>query len=125
MTDKEPHVLCVSYFDNGPVHMLSTIHSDAEFVIVKKRVWSATEEKKDRPRSTFHIPRLRIIDVDDYNRNMNNVDRFDQLSNYYSLDGMGWRDRKWWHPIFKGIVKGSCDNAYTYTLYKNQEAIRY
>jgi len=54
VTDKEPHVLCVSYFDNGPVHMLSTIHSDAEFVIVKKRVWSAAEEKKDRHRSTFH-----------------------------------------------------------------------
>jgi hypothetical protein len=49
---------------------------------------------------------------------MNNVDRFDQLSNYYNLDGMGWRDRKWWHPIFKGIVKGCCDNAYT--LYKKQ-----
>lgn len=112
VTDKEPHVLCVSYFDNGPVHMLSTIHSDAEFVIVKKRVWSATEKKK----IDLDIPRLRIID--DYNRNMNNVDRFDQLSNYYSLDGMGWRDRKWWHPIFKGIVKGSCDNAYT--LYKKQ-----
>jgi len=50
---------------------------------------------------------------------MNNVDHFDQLSNYYSLDGMGWRDRKWWHPIFKGIVKGSCDNAYT--LYKKKQ----
>jgi hypothetical protein len=49
---------------------------------------------------------------------MNNVDRFDQPSNYYNLDGMGWRDRKWWHPIFKGIVKGCCDNAYT--LYKKQ-----
>lgn len=56
VTDKKPHVLCVSYFDNGPVHMLSTIHSDAEFVIVKKRVWSATEDfrRKKRSTSTFH-----------------------------------------------------------------------
>jgi hypothetical protein len=38
VTDKEPYVLCVSYFDNGPVHMLFTIHSNAEFVTVKKRL---------------------------------------------------------------------------------------
>ena len=47
---------------------------------------------------------------------MNNVDIFDQLAHNYGLDGMGWRDRKWWIPVYKALLKGACDQAYT--LYK-------
>ena len=112
MTREEPRVLCVSYFDNGPVHMMSTIHTSAEFVTVKKKVYdTAVNAHKE-----IDVERLSLIH--DYNQHMNNVDRFDQLSHYYNLDGMGWRDRKWWHPVFKGLFKACCDNAYA--LYKKQ-----
>lgn len=45
MTESEPHVLCISFFDNGPVHMLSTIHEDAKFVTIHRRRWDGTAMK--------------------------------------------------------------------------------
>lgn len=34
MTVTEPRVLCVSVFDNGPVHMLDTIHTSAGIITI-------------------------------------------------------------------------------------------
>ena len=33
-TVTEPRVLCVSVFDNGPVHMLDTIHTSAGIITI-------------------------------------------------------------------------------------------
>lgn len=112
MTVHPARVLCVSYFDNAPVHMFSTIHERAGFVTLSSRRWDASQRKH------VQVPVQRVEAIHDYNQNMNNVDRFDQISNGYNLDGMGWRDRKWWHAVFKCFLKASVDQAYI--LYKRQ-----
>lgn len=45
VTESEPNVLCISFFDNGPVHMLSTIHADAKFVTIYRRRFDGREMK--------------------------------------------------------------------------------
>lgn len=39
MTESEPNVLCISFFDNAGVHLLSTIHKDAKFTTIHRRRW--------------------------------------------------------------------------------------
>jgi hypothetical protein len=97
-------------FDNAPVYIITTIHTGAGVTLVYKKIWCATENAK----VPMPIPRLLVID--EYNHNMNNVDRNDQLSKNYNLDGVSMRDRKWWHPILKGILKRAVVQAYL--LYK-------
>jgi len=112
MTTDEPRVLCISVFDNGPVHLLDTIHRSAEMVTVYKARWDhLSQSKKKTPMRLLSI-------INDYNHNMNNVDRRDHLSHEYNLDGGFWRDRKWWMPIFKELFKSnrrgcaqSCGNS--------------
>ena len=132
VTESEPNVMCISFFDNGPVHMLSTIHTDAKFVTIHRRRFDGKEMKvvklpierlEVRSSAACAMPSLTVHElgtctqaIHDYNSHMNNVDIFDQLAHYYNLDGMGWRDRKWWVPIFKALLKGACDQAYA--LYK-------
>jgi hypothetical protein len=111
MTKTEPRVVCVSVFDNGPVHLLSTIHKEGDKIItIERKRWDvATHTVKPMP-----IERLWLID--EYNHTMDFVDIADQLGHYYNLDGHVWRDRKWWMPIFKSLFKSSCDQGYV--LYK-------
>ena len=45
MTTSAPHVLCISYWDNAPVHMLTTIHKHGNFVTVSRRRWDGSELK--------------------------------------------------------------------------------
>mmetsp|Transcript_36880 Transcript_36880/g.115929 ORF Transcript_36880/g.115929 Transcript_36880/m.115929 type:complete len:237 (+) Transcript_36880:192-902(+) len=45
VTESEPNVMCISFFDNGPVHMLSTIHTDAKFVTIHRRRFDGKEMK--------------------------------------------------------------------------------
>ena len=107
MTKSEPRVLCVSVFDNGPVHMISTIHKDGDKIVtIMRNRWDAAEHKV-KP-----MPIERLMLIDEYNHTMDFVDIFDQLGHYYNLDGHVWRDRKWWMPIFKSIFKASCDQGY-------------
>ena len=106
MSVSEPRVLCVSVFDNAPVHMLDTIHTSAGIITIYKPRWDAATKKKVK------LP-LRILQViDDYNHNMDYVDIRDHLSHEYNFDGGFWRDRKWWMPIFKELFKSSCDQGY-------------
>lgn len=111
MTKSEPRVVCVSVFDNGPVHMISTIHKQGDRIVTisRKRFNASTKKVEPTP-----IERLEMID--DYNKTMDFVDIADQLGNYYHLDGHMWRDRKWWMPIFKWLFKLACDQGYV--LYK-------
>lgn len=56
MTTTEPRVLCASVFDNGPVHMLDTIHTSAGIIAIPK-------QRFDRAiNATRSIP-LRILAV--------------------------------------------------------------
>ena len=106
MSMSEPRVICASVFDNGPVHMLDTIHTSAGITTIYKPRYDAALKKKVKKS-------LRILAlIDDYNHKMNNVDNRDHLSHEYNFDGGFWRDRKWWVPIFKEIFKSACDQGY-------------
>ena len=111
MTKTEPRVLFVSVFDNGPVHLISTIHTEGDEIrTIERKRWDASKKE------VALIPIERLALIDDYNHTMDFVDIFDQLGHYYNVDGHTWRDRKWWMPIFKSLFKGACDNGYV--LYK-------
>ena len=106
MTQSEPRIICASVWDNGPVHMLDSIHTSAGIVTIHKPRWDAATQTKVK------VP-LRILAlVDDYNQNMHYVDIRDHLAHEYNLDGGFWRDRKWWVPIFKELFKSACDQGY-------------
>jgi hypothetical protein len=61
MSVSEPRVLCVSVFDNGPVHMLDTIHTSAGIITILKPRWDATSKKKVK------IPLRILAIIDEYN----------------------------------------------------------
>ena len=110
MSMSEPRVICASVFDNGPVHMMDTIHTSAGIITIYKDRFDHTL-KKPKP-----MP-LRILAlIDDYNHKMCYVDIRDHLSHEYNFDGGFWRDRKWWVPIFKEIFKSACDQGFV--MYK-------
>ena len=106
MTTSEPRVIVASVFDNGPVHMIDTIHTSAGIITISKKRWDA--EAKGMVAKPLRILQL----IDDYNNGMDWVDVKDHLGHEYNLDGGFWRDRKWWHPIFKDIFKSACDQGY-------------
>jgi hypothetical protein len=110
MTVSEPRVLCVSVFDNGPVHMLDTIHTSAGIITIHKKRWDASTK------AVIKKPLRILAIIDEYNHKMDYVDIRDHLSHEYNLDGGFWRDKKWWIPIFKELFKSSCDQGYV--MYK-------
>ena len=106
MTISEPRVLCVSVFDNGPVHMLDSIHTSAGIIEVSKRRFNPASHKRDP------VPLRVLAIIDEYNHGMQYVDIRDHYSHSYNFDGGFWRDKKWWMPIFKELFKSSCDQGY-------------
>ena len=68
MTTSEPRVIVASVFDNGPVHMIDTIHTSAGIITIHKKRWDA------ETKAIIAKP-LRILQlVDDYNHGMDWVD---------------------------------------------------
>lgn len=110
MTVSEPRVLCVSVFDNGPVHMLDTIHTSAGIITIQKPRYDKTTQTKVK------LPLRILAIIDEYNHNMHYVDIRDHLAHEYNLDGSFWHDRKWWLPIWKELFKSACDQGYV--MYK-------
>ena len=46
MTQTDPRVICASVFDNGPVHLLSTVHTQgAEIITITRNRWDAEAKK--------------------------------------------------------------------------------
>jgi hypothetical protein len=88
-----PNLVAVSYYDQKPVHFLSTICETIKWIVCEKSVYCVDTEKKE----TMKFLRLNINN--DYNHDMGSVDIADQLRNYYRFDH--WmRKRKWWWAIF-------------------------
>jgi len=101
ITTSEPRVLCVSVFDNGPVHMLDTIHTSAGIITIHKSHWDPELRKKI-------AKGIRLCDlIHAYNNGMDSVDIRDHLGHDYNFDGGFWRDRNWWMPIFKELFKSA------------------
>ncbi|KAJ8930262.1 hypothetical protein NQ314_016956 [Rhamnusium bicolor] len=47
--------------------------------------------------------------INDYNRHMGYVDKFDMLKSLYEIDR---KSRKWWHPIFWFFLDATVVNSY-------------
>lgn len=79
--------LCaIKWKDRRCVHLLSNYHDAEQPVFLQRR-------NKDGAMSNISAPQI----VEDYNRNMNFVDKFDQRLSSYKCDR---KSRKWWHRIF-------------------------
>lgn len=88
--------------DKRSVHLLSNFHDPKETASVKRK-------QKDGTLLDVPCPSALI----DYNKNMNFVDRFDQMKSTYELDR---KSKKWWMRIFFHFLDCCVVNAFT--LYK-------
>ena len=90
---KVPNLVAVSYYDQKPVHFLSTICESIKWIQCEKPVFCIETEKVE------NMKFLHLNINDDYNHVMGCCDIVDQLRNYYSFDH--WmRKRKWWWSFF-------------------------
>ena len=108
--DKVSGLLAVSYYDQKPVHFLSTVCEKIKWVQCEKKVNCVETEQV----GTMMFLWLSINN--DYNYRMGGVDIVDQLRNYYHFDH--WmHKRKWWWSVFFwaiGVLLVNC-----YVPYKN------
>ena len=102
-------LVAISFYDSKPVYFLSSVIPEVKWSTVQKKVYSKALDKK------INLNFLRPNFVDDYNQDMNLVDRADQLRTNYNV-GKGLRQRKWWWLIFLWGIDVAIVNAYI--LYK-------
>ena len=100
-----PHLLASSVYDAKPVHYLSMMSTNIEWIVKTRQVFSyATGQQED-------LQFLRLKHIDEYNTNMGDVDLADQLRGAYRFDR--WvRNRKWWWSLFFWQMGVSMTNAY-------------
>jgi hypothetical protein len=100
-----PDLVAVSYYDQKPVHFLSTICETIKWIQLEKKVYCVETGEVE----VMKFLRLNINN--DYNHDMGHVDISDQLRNYYRFDH--WmRKRKWWWALFFWGMGVSLVNAY-------------
>ena len=103
-----PGLLAVSYYDQKPVHFLSTVCEKIKWVQYEKKVYCVETEQVE----TMMFLWLSINN--DYNYGMGGVDIVDQLQNYYRFDH--WmHKRKWWWSVFFwaiGVLLVDCYVSY-------------
>lgn len=103
-----PDLIAASVYDTKPVHLLSMTVESIEWVLKRRKVWSAKDKMM------VFIAFLCLEMIDEYNAYMNQTDISDQLRNQYRIDH--WlRNRKWWWAIlFWGLGVGGTNS---YLLY--------
>ena len=88
-----PDLLAMSYYDQKPVHFLSTICESIKWIQCEKPVYCVEMDQVEK------LKFLCLNINNDYNHDMGGVDIADQLWNYYRFNH--WmRKRKWWWLIF-------------------------
>ena len=111
-----PDFLTVLYYDQKPVHFLSTICKKIKWVQCEKKVFCVESDQVE----TLKFLQLSINN--DYNYGMGGVDIADQLQHYYYFNH--WmRKCKWWWSVFFwaiGVLLVNCYVAYkTFMAQKN------
>ena len=99
-------VICCSYYDEKPFHMMGNTTSGVTVVEFYRKCFSTATQ------SVFWVKIRRLSLADLYNFSMNHVDRADQLRHYYRPDGLWMRMRKWWWSIFLWVLGQAKVNAY-------------
>ena len=100
-----PNMIAASVYDNKPVHLMSTVIENVEWVSKKRKVWSAAAG------ASIMMSHMRLNLIDEYNQFMNSTDIADQLRNTYRPDH--WmRNKKWWWAIFIWAIGVARVNAY-------------
>jgi len=111
-------LIAISFYDSKPVYFLSTVIPEVKWSTVSRNTFSKVLEKK------VAMPFLRPNFVDEYNMDMNSVDRADHLRTNYSV-GQGLRQRKWWWSIFLWGLDVAIVNAYLiYTAWYEMHGIK-
>ena len=100
-----PNLIASSVYDAKPVHYLSMVSSNIEWVVNTRQVFSYATGQQET------LQFLRLKHIHEYNSNMGDVDLADQLRGAYRFDR--WvRNRKWWWSLFFWQMKVSMTNAY-------------
>lgn len=109
--DRSSGLLVITVYDSKWVKFCTTAHTEITVNELVRQIWDA-EAKAKLGKVVF---RLNVND--DYNNNMNCVDRVDQLFKNYYLKG-NFRINKWWFTIWLWRLKKSVDNQWA--LYVRQ-----
>ena len=100
-----PDLVVLSYYDQKPVHFLSTICKEIKWVVKERLVYCV----ETGGQQTLQFLRLNVND--DYNEDMGGADIADQLRNQYRFDH--WmRKRKWWWLFYFWGIGVLLVNAY-------------
>lgn len=91
-------IAAVKWMDKKPVRFLSTAHSPRNVSNVRRRVGKGS-------RAEIGCPKV----VEEYNKIMGGVDKFDQYHERYAI---GRRSTKWWHRIFYYLIDLAIVNSY-------------
>ncbi|XP_050293785.1 piggyBac transposable element-derived protein 4-like [Anthonomus grandis grandis] len=83
-------IVALKWMDRKSVLFISNFHDPANLETASRR-------KKDGSKEDVECPSL----VNDYNRHMGYVDKFDMLKSLYEIDR---KSRKWWHRIFWMLI---------------------
>ena len=92
-------LVAISFYYSKPVYFLSSVIPEVKWSTVNKKVYSKLLNKE------ISLEFLRPNFVDEYNQDMNSVDRADQLRTNYNV-GKGLRQRKWgWSMFLWGLAQ--------------------
>ena len=89
-----PNLVAMSYYDQKPVHFLSTISESIKWIQCEKPVFSV---------ETGQVENMEFLHLninDNYKYNMGGCDIVDQLRNYYRFDHWMRKRKCWWSFFF-------------------------